>query len=207
MLRPDWKLKDSSDSSAVFWGRISEVCGLQVSGTWNILLCVPRLSGGPTVCADEAGRQSTDAVLRSPPQQETGTTNYCADKFKYLFGSVEHKKQTWLITSMNVYVWFQVTSGSLAVYLSRGQEVWLETKDYRGMRGKPAGYSIFSGFLLHSHWPTGENIFTLRLFYKKYMVTFLFSRHFTLFNQVKKKKISFQDRIINTKLSNKTVQV
>ncbi|XP_070758635.1 complement C1q subcomponent subunit C-like [Enoplosus armatus] len=42
----------------------------------------------------------------------------------------------------------QVTAGSLAVYLSRDQEVWLETKDYRGMRGKPAGYSIFSGFLL-----------------------------------------------------------
>lgn len=45
----------------------------------------------------------------------------------------------------------QVTAGSLAVYLSRDQEVWLETKDYRGMRGKPAGYSIFSGFLLHPH--------------------------------------------------------
>lgn len=45
----------------------------------------------------------------------------------------------------------QVTSGSLAVYLSRDQEVWLETKDYRGMRGQPAGYSIFSGFLLHPH--------------------------------------------------------
>lgn len=45
----------------------------------------------------------------------------------------------------------QVTSGSLAVYLSRDQEVWLETKDYRGMTGKPNGYSIFSGFLLHPH--------------------------------------------------------
>ncbi|XP_040014567.1 complement C1q subcomponent subunit C-like [Xiphias gladius] len=45
----------------------------------------------------------------------------------------------------------QTTSGSLAVYLSRDQEVWLETKDYRGMRGKPSGYSIFSGFLLHPH--------------------------------------------------------
>ncbi|KAF3855684.1 hypothetical protein F7725_016407 [Dissostichus mawsoni] len=31
------------------------------------------------------------------------------------------------------------------------QEVWLETKDYRGMTGKQQGYSIFSGFLLHSH--------------------------------------------------------
>nr|SSC14283.1 Complement component C1qC [Channa striata] len=45
----------------------------------------------------------------------------------------------------------QVTSGGLAVYLSRDQEVWLETKDYRGMRGRPAGYSIFSGFLLSAH--------------------------------------------------------
>ncbi|XP_041639385.1 complement C1q subcomponent subunit C-like [Cheilinus undulatus] len=44
----------------------------------------------------------------------------------------------------------QVTSGGLAVYVARDQEVWLETKDNRGMRGKPAGYSIFSGFLLHS---------------------------------------------------------
>ncbi|KAM7005514.1 complement C1q subcomponent subunit C-like [Tautogolabrus adspersus] len=45
----------------------------------------------------------------------------------------------------------QVTSGGLAVYLSRDQEVWLETRDYRGMRGKPSGYSIFSGFLLQPH--------------------------------------------------------
>ncbi|XP_034062167.1 complement C1q subcomponent subunit C-like [Gymnodraco acuticeps] len=45
----------------------------------------------------------------------------------------------------------QVTAGSLAVYLSRDQEVWLETKDYRGMTGKQQGYSIFSGFLLHSY--------------------------------------------------------
>ncbi|XP_034388043.1 complement C1q subcomponent subunit C-like [Cyclopterus lumpus] len=45
----------------------------------------------------------------------------------------------------------QVTSGSLAVYLSRDQEVWLETKDYRGMRGKLQSYSIFSGFLLQPH--------------------------------------------------------
>lgn len=45
----------------------------------------------------------------------------------------------------------QVTSGGLAVYLSQGEEVWLETKDYRGMRGKPEGYSIFTGFLLHPH--------------------------------------------------------
>lgn len=45
----------------------------------------------------------------------------------------------------------QVTSGGLAVYVSRDQEVWLETKDYRGMTGKPEGHSIFSGFLLHPH--------------------------------------------------------
>lgn len=46
---------------------------------------------------------------------------------------------------------FQVTSGGLAVYLSRDQEVWLEPKDYRGMTGKPTGYSVFSGFLMHAH--------------------------------------------------------
>lgn len=45
----------------------------------------------------------------------------------------------------------QVTSGGLAVYLSRDQEVWLETKDYRGMTGTPTGYSIFTGFLMHAH--------------------------------------------------------
>ncbi|XP_047204546.1 complement C1q subcomponent subunit C-like [Girardinichthys multiradiatus] len=42
----------------------------------------------------------------------------------------------------------QVTSGGLAVYVSQGQEVWLETKDQRGMTGRHNGYSIFSGFLL-----------------------------------------------------------
>lgn len=47
----------------------------------------------------------------------------------------------------------QVTSGGLAVHLSRDQEVWLETKDYRAMTGKPSGYSIFSGFLLRPNWP------------------------------------------------------
>ncbi|KAF6727373.1 Complement C1q subcomponent subunit C [Oryzias melastigma] len=46
---------------------------------------------------------------------------------------------------------FQVTSGGLSVYLSRGQEVWLETKEFVGMTSKPSGYSIFSGFLLHPH--------------------------------------------------------
>ncbi|XP_069568793.1 complement C1q subcomponent subunit C-like [Brachyistius frenatus] len=45
----------------------------------------------------------------------------------------------------------QVTSGGLAVYMSKDQEVWLETKDYRGMKGMLNGYSIFSGFLLHPH--------------------------------------------------------
>ncbi|CAF95736.1 unnamed protein product [Tetraodon nigroviridis] len=44
----------------------------------------------------------------------------------------------------------RVTSGGLAVYLSKDEEVWLETKFYRGMRGNPASYSVFSGFLLHS---------------------------------------------------------
>ncbi|XP_029907840.1 complement C1q subcomponent subunit C-like [Myripristis murdjan] len=45
----------------------------------------------------------------------------------------------------------QVSSGGLAVYVKKDQEVWLETKDYVGMTGKPAGYSIFSGFLLQAH--------------------------------------------------------
>ncbi|CAK6960836.1 complement C1q subcomponent subunit C-like [Scomber scombrus] len=45
----------------------------------------------------------------------------------------------------------QVTSGGLAVYLSKDQEVWMETQTYRGMTGKTTGYSIFSGFLLHAH--------------------------------------------------------
>ncbi|KAM9365514.1 complement C1q subcomponent subunit C-like isoform 1-T2 [Pholidichthys leucotaenia] len=45
----------------------------------------------------------------------------------------------------------QVTSGGLAVYISKDQEVWLETNNYRGMRGKPSGASVFSGFLLHPH--------------------------------------------------------
>ncbi|XP_029357167.1 complement C1q subcomponent subunit C-like [Echeneis naucrates] len=44
----------------------------------------------------------------------------------------------------------QVTSGGLAVYVDRDQEVWLETKDYRGMTGNPTGNSVFSGFLLQS---------------------------------------------------------
>ncbi|XP_012735388.2 complement C1q subcomponent subunit C [Fundulus heteroclitus] len=45
----------------------------------------------------------------------------------------------------------QVTSGGLAVYVSQGQEVWLETKDHRGMTANENGYSIFSGFLLHPY--------------------------------------------------------
>lgn len=45
----------------------------------------------------------------------------------------------------------QVTSGGLAVYLSKDQEVWLETKDFRSMRGALEGCSIFSGFLLQAH--------------------------------------------------------
>ncbi|XP_055020381.1 complement C1q subcomponent subunit C-like, partial [Boleophthalmus pectinirostris] len=45
----------------------------------------------------------------------------------------------------------QVTSGGLAVYVSKDQEVFLETSDYRSMRANPSGYSIFSGFLLQAH--------------------------------------------------------
>ncbi|XP_041835823.1 complement C1q subcomponent subunit C-like [Melanotaenia boesemani] len=58
-----------------------------------------------------------------------------------------------LLTSFcdHVSVKRQVTSGGLAVHLEKDQEVWLETKDYRGMRGTQGAYSIFSGFLLHPH--------------------------------------------------------
>ncbi|KAL0994998.1 hypothetical protein UPYG_G00130450 [Umbra pygmaea] len=45
----------------------------------------------------------------------------------------------------------QVSSGGLAVYMKKNQEVWLETNDYNGMTGKPEGNSLFSGFLLHHH--------------------------------------------------------
>uniref|UniRef100_A0A3Q1HFM3 C1q domain-containing protein n=1 Tax=Anabas testudineus TaxID=64144 RepID=A0A3Q1HFM3_ANATE len=45
----------------------------------------------------------------------------------------------------------QVLSGGVVLQLTVGQKVWLETKDYRGMRGNPAGQSIFSGFLLQAH--------------------------------------------------------
>lgn len=45
----------------------------------------------------------------------------------------------------------QVTSGGLAVYVSQDQEVFLETTDFRGMRGHHNGYSVFSGFLLQAH--------------------------------------------------------
>uniref|UniRef100_UPI001EAF87D6 complement C1q subcomponent subunit C-like n=1 Tax=Oncorhynchus gorbuscha TaxID=8017 RepID=UPI001EAF87D6 len=45
----------------------------------------------------------------------------------------------------------QVSSGGLATYLKKDQEVWLETNDYNGMTGKPEGNSLFSGFLLYSH--------------------------------------------------------
>ncbi|XP_029947653.1 complement C1q subcomponent subunit C [Salarias fasciatus] len=45
----------------------------------------------------------------------------------------------------------QVMSGGLAVYLSKDQEVWLETKYFNGMTGTTGSYSIFSGFLLHPH--------------------------------------------------------
>nr|ACN11312.1 Complement C1q subcomponent subunit C precursor [Salmo salar] len=45
----------------------------------------------------------------------------------------------------------QVSSGGLATYLKKDQEVWLETNDYNGMTGKPEGNSLFSGFLLNPH--------------------------------------------------------
>uniref|UniRef100_A0A673ZXS5 Complement component 1, q subcomponent, C chain n=1 Tax=Salmo trutta TaxID=8032 RepID=A0A673ZXS5_SALTR len=45
----------------------------------------------------------------------------------------------------------QVSSGGLATYLKKDQEVWLETNDYNGMTGKPEGNSLFSGFLLKPH--------------------------------------------------------
>ena len=45
----------------------------------------------------------------------------------------------------------QVSSGGLAVYLKGGQEVWLETSNYRALTSIPAGVSVFSGFLMHHH--------------------------------------------------------
>lgn len=132
------------------------VCVLQVSHRRNVLLCVPRLFGRPTLCAAEKGPRLVDIVLRSSTQQETGTNmdllfiiivqlhvekRISQNKIKYVMHCV---------LKCHLY-WLQVTSGGLAVYLSRDQEVWLETKDYKGMRGSPAGYSIFSGFLLHAH--------------------------------------------------------
>ncbi|KAJ8405914.1 hypothetical protein AAFF_G00313510 [Aldrovandia affinis] len=45
----------------------------------------------------------------------------------------------------------QVSSGGLAVYLKKDQEVWLETNDYEGMIGVEGRRSVFSGFLLYPH--------------------------------------------------------
>lgn len=45
----------------------------------------------------------------------------------------------------------QVSSGGLAVYLKKGQEVWLEASDFRAMTSIPEGISLFSGFLMHQH--------------------------------------------------------
>ncbi|XP_076028105.1 complement C1q subcomponent subunit C-like [Genypterus blacodes] len=45
----------------------------------------------------------------------------------------------------------KVSSGGLAVYVAKDQEVWLEAKDYAGMTGRQSGNSIFSGFLQHAH--------------------------------------------------------
>lgn len=78
--------------------------------------------------------------------QEPGTWNLPAAHMGFL-------PQLWLprrlLTGLSALP--QVTSGGLAVYLAKDEEVWLETASYVGMRASPAGYSIFSGFLLRSH--------------------------------------------------------
>ncbi|XP_012987960.2 complement C1q subcomponent subunit C isoform X2 [Esox lucius] len=45
----------------------------------------------------------------------------------------------------------QVSTGGVAVYLRKDQEVWLEATEHNSLTGKPEGNSIFSGFLLHHH--------------------------------------------------------
>lgn len=48
-------------------------CLFQVSGPRDVLLRVPRLYRGSSVCHAEAGRNAADVVLRSAPLEETGT--------------------------------------------------------------------------------------------------------------------------------------
>lgn len=62
------------------------VCLLQMSGLGNVLLCVPRLFRGPTVCADEAGPNAADIVLRSSSHQKTGTHNI-TDLYSHYFAT------------------------------------------------------------------------------------------------------------------------
>lgn len=149
---------------------------LQVPCPRNLLLCVPRLFRWTTVCAAEDGPNTAHSVLRSSPHQETGTKPNMTNDIVHCYSwrgispiSQYFAQYIWRwslqhFLSLEVdacevkfrLYWLQVTSGGLAVYLSRGQEVWLETKDYIGMRGRPTGHSIFSGFLLRAHWPTRQ---------------------------------------------------
>ncbi|KAI1903784.1 hypothetical protein AGOR_G00030780 [Albula goreensis] len=46
---------------------------------------------------------------------------------------------------------YQVSSGGVAIYLKKNQEVWLETNDYNGIIGVEGKQSVFSGFLLYPH--------------------------------------------------------
>lgn len=66
----------ASVSANLHFQRVHDVCVLQVSCPGNVLLCLPRLDRGPTVCADEAGPNTADAVLWSSPHQETGTKDW-----------------------------------------------------------------------------------------------------------------------------------
>lgn len=46
----------------------------------------------------------------------------------------------------------QVSSGGLAVYVKKAQEVWLETDTNNGMYAAGGkGDSVFSGFLVYAH--------------------------------------------------------
>lgn len=108
----------------------------QVPGSRNLLLCVPRILRQAAVRADEPGPDGPGALLRSSQHQKAGLC-------------LRNPTRPPLDSSAASSLRPQVTSGGLAVYLSKDQEVWLESKTYVGMRGNPAGYSIFSGFLLH----------------------------------------------------------
>ncbi|MBN3274339.1 C1QC protein, partial [Polyodon spathula] len=75
--------------------------------------------------------------------------------FVYHISSTEHLCVNMIRDSVKVASYcdhkineFQVSSGGLALKLSAGQEVWLETTDYNGMIGTVGKQSVFSGFLL-----------------------------------------------------------